>query len=441
MKKIIKLFLPVLIISLNQISMADAGVFKTKLENGLTIVIKKDNRANVVTSQVWYKIGSSYEEPGSTGLSHVLEHMMFKGTKSIGPGKFSAIIAELGGSENAFTSRDYTAYFETLSADNLERALELEADRMQNLKLNQDEFLKEIEVVKEERRLRTDDRPDGLLFEQFMAVAWRASPYKNPVIGWMNDLHNMKLSDLQDWYERWYSPNNATLVIVGDVSIDETMALVRKHFGKISPSKLNEVDPIIEPMQVGVTRVEVEAIAKQSQLLIGFKVPVIGHSTNEWEPYALQILAGVLDGGDSSILSRNLIRKQKIAASVSAQYNAYSRLPNLFFFSGTPVNSENIRNLENAILGEIEILKRELITEKELERVIMKAISDKVYQSDSIFYQAMELGILETIGLDHSLLKTEIDSLKSITPENVRSVARKYFTNENMTVATLKPKS
>ncbi len=421
--------------------MADSRIFETKLNNGLKVIIKEDTRAPVVTSQIWYKIGSSYEESGSTGLSHVLEHMMFKGTESVAPGDFSKIISELGGTENAFTSRDYTAYYETLSVENLEKALELEADRMRNLKLDQEEFLKEIEVVKEERRLRTDDKPSGLLFEQFMAVAWRASPYKNPVIGWMNDIENMKLSDLQDWYERWYSPNNATLVLVGNVKKEGVMPIIKKHFGSIKPSKLEKIHPIIEPEQSGITRVQVEAIAKQSQLLLGFKVPVIGHSENEWEPYALQILAGVLDGGESSILSRKLIRKQKLAASIGAQYNAYSRLPNLFIFSGTPIDDKTPQDLEKAIIKEIEILQKDLVSEKELNRVITKAVSEKIYQSDSIFYQAMEIGILETIGLDHSLLEEEIDRLKAITSENVREVARKYLNRDNMTVAVLKPKS
>ncbi len=418
---------------------ANPLVHEFMLDNGMKVIVKEDHRAPVAVSQVWYKIGSSYEESGATGLSHVLEHMMFKGTKAIGPGEFSRIISELGGEENAFTSRDYTAYFETLAVEHLDRALELEADRMRNLKLDPEEFAKEIEVVKEERRLRTEDKPSGLTYEQLSAVAWRASPYQNPVIGWMNDLDNMELADLQRWYERWYAPNNATLVVVGNVEPQAVLAKARKHFGPIAPSELGTVKPMLEPKQRGLTRVTVRAPAKQPYMLMGYKTPVVGHAEREWEPYALYVLASVLDGGASARLSSELVRKQKLAASAGAQYDAYARLPNLFLFDGTPTDGHTTADIEQALREQVTRLQDELISEQELKRVVTQAVASKVYQADSMFYQAMEIGMLETIGLDHRLLDKEIERLRAVTPEQVRDVARKYLVDDNLTVATLVP--
>ena len=214
-----------------------ADVTEYQLDNGMQVIVKEDHRAPVAVSQVWYRVGASYEPDGITGISHALEHMMFKGTPQVGAGEFSRIISALGGTENAFTGSDYTAYFETLAVEHLERALELEADRMRNLLLDADEFAKEIAVVKEERRLRTEDKPSGRVYEQFNAVAWRSSPYRNPIIGWMNDLEHMTIDDLTAWYRRWYAPNNATLVVVGDVEPETVRAIAQRHFGTLAPSE------------------------------------------------------------------------------------------------------------------------------------------------------------------------------------------------------------
>jgi zinc protease len=422
-------------------SMAQTKVHEFMLDNGMKVIVKPDHRAPVVVSQVWYKVGSSYEETGATGLSHVLEHMMFKGTANTTPGEFSRTIAELGGTENAFTSRDYTAYFETLSVQHLDRALALEADRMVNLRLDKKEFVKELSVVKEERRLRTDDKPTGLTYEQLQAVAWRASPYRNPIIGWMEDLSAMKLPDLQRWYERWYAPNNATLVVVGDVQPEAVLALAKKHFGTIPAAQLVNLKPLKEPQQRGITRVTVSAPANQPYMIMGYKTPVVGQSGDDWEPYALSVLASVLDGGDSSRLSRELVRKQGVAASAGAQYDVYARLWSLFLFDGTPTDGHSTADIEQALRKQIKTLQTELIDAAELQRVITQTIAAKVYQQDSMFYQAMEIGIMETIGLDWRLLDKELELLRAVTPEQVREMARKYLVDDNLTIATLVPKS
>jgi zinc protease len=414
-------------------------VSEYRLDNGMKVIVKEDHRAPVVVTQVWYKVGASYEPDGITGISHALEHMMFKGTDELEPGEFSRIISALGGSENAFTSRDYTAYFETISVEHLERALELEADRMRDLKLDPAEFAKEIEVVKEERRLRTEDRPSGKVYEQFNAVAWRASPYQNPVIGWMNDLEHMTLDDLAEWYRRWYAPNNATLVVVGDVQPDAVYAMAKRHFGPLEPSKLEPLKPVGEPEQTGETRVEVKVPARQPYLLMGYKTPIVGRSQEPWEPYALYVLSSVLDGGDSARLSRELVRGSGIAASAGAEYGSYGRLPGMFLLDGTPTDGSSVAELEEALRDAVARLREELIDDQELKRVVTQAVADKVYQADSLFYQAMEIGVLETVGLDWRLIDREIEALKAVTPEQVRSVAQRYLVDENLTVATLVP--
>jgi zinc protease len=420
---------------------AEARVHEFLLDNGMKVLVKEDHRAPIAVSQVWYKVGSSYEHHGITGVSHVLEHMMFKGTERHPPGEFSRIIAANGGRENAFTGRDYTAYFQTLSKDRLEVSFELEADRMRNLLLPAEEFAKEVEVVKEERRMRTEDQPTSLTYEQFTAAAYRSSPYRNPIIGWMNDLDNMEVEDLRDWYRRWYAPNNATLVVVGDVEPEAVLTLAKKHFGPLKPENLRPPKPPREPKQLGLARIEVKAPARQPYLIMGYKSPVLGQVDQAWEAYALEMLVAILDGGDSARLARNLVRGREIAVSAGAGYSAFSRLPGLLVLSGTPTDDHSIDELEKALRDEVDRLKTERVTEQELARVRAQVIAGRVYEQDSIFYQAMELGTLETIGLDWRLADEYVARMQAVTAEQVQAVARKYLTQEQLTVAELVPQS
>lgn len=418
---------------------AAGAVSEFMLDNGMKVIVKENHRAPVFVSQVWYKVGSSYETDGLTGISHALEHMMFKGTESVGKGQFSKIISSLGGTENAFTSRDYTAYFETLSKQHLARALELEADRMRNLVLDADEFKKEIEVVKEERRLRTEDKPTGFVYEQFNATAWRSSPYRNPVIGWMNDLDNMNKEDLQAWYKRWYSPNNATLVVSGDVDPAQVHKLAVQYFGVIPKGADIQAKPPLEPKQRGETRVKVEIPARQPYLMMGFKVPAVGQTEEDWEPYALAVLAAVLDGGDSARLSRHLVREKAMAASAGADYDLYARLSGMFLMDAVPNDKYSVNDIEKALLDEVEAIKTTLVSDAELERIVTQLIAEKVYQQDSLFYQAMLIGVLETVGQNWQLLDKEVERTRQVTPEQVQAVAKKYLNRENLTIAELKP--
>ena len=409
------------------------------LSNGMKVIVKEDHRAPIAVSQVWYKVGASYEPNGITGISHALEHMMFKGTEKYGPNQFSEIIAEQGGRENAFTGRDYTAYFQTLASDRLEIAFELEADRMRNLTLDKGEFAKEIKVVQEERRLRTEDKPKSLTYEQFSATAYRVSPYRNPVIGWMNDLENMQIEDLEKWYQRWYAPNNATLVVVGDVDPENIFAMAEKYFGPLKKSELIPLKPELEPAQRGMTRLTVKAPARQPYLLMGFKTPVVGKLEEEWEPYALEMLAAVLDGGSSARISKELVRGKEIAVTAGADYGAFSRLPGMFTLDGIPNKGHDIAELEKALLDQVEKIKKEPVSELEMERVRNQLLASKVYERDSVFYQAMQIGVLETIGLDWRLAEDYVERMKKVTAEQVMTVAKRYLREDNLTVAELDP--
>jgi zinc protease len=392
-----------------------------------------------VVSQVWYKVGSSYEYGGLTGISHVLEHMMFKGTEQHPQGEFSRIIAANGGDENAFTGRDYTAYFQTLAKDRLAVSLELEADRMRNLLLLEEEFLKEVEVVKEERRMRTEDNPNSLTFEQFNTVAYEASPYRIPVIGWMSDLDALQVDDLRTWYRKWYAPNNATLVVVGDVEPQAVVELAERYFGPLKPESVARPKPRSEPDQRGMKRLTVKAPARQPYLIMGYKTPVIGETQADWEPYALEMLAHVLDGGESARLARNLVRGSQVAASADASYSAFSRLPGMLTLDAIPTPGKSIKQLEQALKAEIERLKREPVDAKELERVRNQIVAAKVYEKDSVFYQAMLIGQLETVGLDWRLSEQYVDNLKRITPAQIQQVANKYLVDDSLSVAVLEP--
>ncbi len=412
------------------------------LANGLKIVVKEDHRSPVVISQIWYKAGSIDELNGTTGVAHVLEHMMFKGTKNVSSGEFSKKIAAIGGRDNAFTSRDYTGYFQQLHKSELALAMKLEADRMRNLILTKEEFAKEIKVVMEERRLRTDDQPHALVYEKMMSVAYQSHPYRRPIIGWMNDLENMNVDDAQEWYDRWYAPNNAVLVVVGDVDPKEVYSLAQKYYGEIKSRPIDSLalrKPQTEVTQAGIKRLQVKAPAQMPYLVMGYHAPVLHDANADWEPYALEMLVGVLDGNDSARLNKELVREKQIASSINADYDSTGRGPGMFFLSGTPSEGRSVAELESALRIEIERLINAGVTEKELGRVRAQVVSGHVFQLDSMFYQAMQIGQLESVGLSYRDLDTIIKKLQAVTAKQVREVAIKYLIDDSLTVAVLDP--
>lgn len=419
---------------------ATAQVHEFKLDNGLRLLVKEDHRAPIVVSQVWYKVGASYETEGKTGLSHMLEHMMFKGTQQHPPGEFSRIMAANGANENAFTATDYTAYFQTIEKSRLPTSFELEADRMRNLVLQQAEFIKERNVVAEERRSRTEDDPDSNFLEIFEATAYQNSPYRRPVIGWMHDIQNYQLADLQAWYQRWYAPNNAILVVAGDVNPPEVFELAKKYFGELKPSDITPPATVVEPTQLGAKRLVVKLPAKVAHIAIGYKVPSLlsVDPSHAEEVYALEILQNLL-AGDSGRLTKNLVRGQQLASYASASYGLYDRLDNLFMLSAAPTSEHTVAELETALLQEVEKLKTTLVDDEELARLKIQVKANHIYERDSLFYQAMKIGTAESVGLNWQVVELYLDKISAVTPQQIQAAAQKYLTTDHQTIGVLEP--
>ena len=417
-----------------------AKTVETQLDNGMKVIVHEDHRAPVVTSQVWYRIGSTYEHDGITGVSHVLEHMMFKGTKNLKPGEFSKIIAANGGRENAFTSADYTAYHQRIASDRLEICLKLEADRMRNVIFLPEEFKKEVEVVKEERRMRVDNQPKSKLYEQFKATAFLNSPQRIPTIGWGGDLDDLKMKDAAAWYQKWYAPNNATLVVVGDVKADEVIALAKKYFGPLKPSQIEPPKERPEIEQNGERRIKLYGQTANPYLVMGYKTPtMLHHKELAKDIYALDVLSGILDGGNSARISKNILRGAELAVQAGASFDAFDRLPGLFLFAGTPSKGVTPAQLETAFKSEIKNLQLTPVTAKELERVKAQVIANKVYERDSLFYTGMQIGMLDAMGYDWRMIERYADDIRAVSAADVQRVAKKYFDDKQLTVATLWP--
>ncbi len=418
---------------------AAANPFETRLDNGLHVIVKEDRRAPSVVHMLWYGVGSMDEPTGVTGVAHVLEHMMFKGTDRIGPGEFNKRVAEVGGRDNAFTSRDYTAYFQQVPPDRLGEMMMLEADRMTGLKIDEAQFKPELEVVKEERRLRTDDKPRALVYEQLMATAYLAHPYRHPVIGWMPDLQDMEAEDARTWYRNWYAPNNARLVVVGDVDHKEVFELARRHYGPIPARELPERQLSGEPEQRGPRTAVVRAPAELPYLALAWHAPTMRDPAGDREVYALEVLASVLDGYDGARLPRRLVREKRLAVSVGAGYDGTGRGPQLFILDGAPAPGHTVAELESALREEIARIQKEGITEEELQRVKTQTVAANVYKRDSLMGQAMEIGFLESAGLSWRDEARLLEGIRRVTAEEVQAVARKYFGDTTLTRAQLDP--
>ena len=409
------------------------------LRNGMKVIVKEDHRSPTVVSMVWYRAGSMDEVSGTTGVAHVLEHMMFKGTPKVPSGEFSRIIARAGGRDNAFTSRDYTAYYQQLHKSKLALALELEADRMANLALSDEEFAKEIRVVMEERRMRTDDDAHSQVSEQLMATTYLVHPYRTPVVGWMNDLANMRAEDARAWYRTWYVPNNAILVVAGDVNSEEVFRLADQHFGPLLARPLPERRKADEPVQAGIRRINVKAPAELPYLLMAYHVPVLRDPQKDWEPYALYVLNGILDGYDAARLNRELVKTARTAISAGSSYDAINRGEGLFYLDGAPAQGRTVAEVEAALREQVARIVKEGISDGELQRVKAQVTAAQVFSQDSVYGQAYRIGMMETIGISADSMELQVQKVKEVTAYQVREVARKYLADDNLTVAVLDP--
>ncbi|MGH7230679.1 MAG: M16 family metallopeptidase [Nitrospiraceae bacterium] len=405
------------------------------LSNGLKVLLVESPKAPVVTVQVWYKVGSRNEVMGRAGLSHMLEHMMFKGTERFPKGTFSRTIRKNGGNDNAFTSQDFTAYFENLAADRVELALTLEADRMQGLLLNDKEFQLEREVVKEERRLRTEDDPQSFLVETLFAQAFMMHPYHWPIIGWFSDLNAMTLDDLKNHYDTFYSPNNATLVVVGDIKAEALLPTIKRLFEPIpkGPSPLPQ--QIVEPEQRGERRVVVKREAQLPFVMAGYRTP--NHTSDD--SYALTVLESILSHGKSARLYQSLVYDQKIALAVGAEYNILQAEPELFYCFAVVKPGSKIEEVEHAIYREFERIQQAPPTEQELQRAKNQIEADYIFGQDSMFRQAMLLGQVETVGVGWHHIDKFLERIRAVSVQDVQRVAKHYLVPESRTVGILIP--
>lgn len=404
------------------------------LENGLKVILLENHKAPVVTFQVWHRVGSRNETWRKTGLSHLLEHMMFKGTPKVSGQDFSRIVQENGGNYNAFTSADYTAYYETMSADRIGVAINLEADRMRNLVLREEDFHTERMVVMEERRQRTDDSPKAYMVEQLHAAAFVEQPYHWPIIGWMDDLKRLKLEDLRTYYERYYSPANSFIVVVGDFKKEEMLPKIKQAFGSFPAGAAVPRTQFIDPPQAGERRIFVKREAKLPAVVQAYKVPNI----RDPDSYVLDVIEGVLASGKSSRLYRKLVREERIALAVDAGNPLLSVDPDLFMISAECLPGRTTEEAEKAINDEIARLISEPLGERELAKAKNQIEAAFVFSQDSLFSQAMLLARYE-VALDWRALDKYIPGIRKVTARDIMRVAKKYFNPETRTTAVLVP--
>jgi zinc protease len=414
------------------------------LANGMTLIVQPDRRAPTAVHMVWLRVGSMDEVDGTSGVAHVLEHMLFKGTRTLKAGEFSRRVAALGGRENAFTSLDYTGYFQQIPAQRLEDVMKLEADRFAHNRWADAEFKKEIEVVKEERRMRTEDNPRALLYETLNATAFTASPYRRPIVGWMSDLDSMTPADARAFYQQWYVPGNAVVVVVGDVEPAQVKRLADKYYGRIAPRAVPPRKPRSEPAQVGLRRVQVKAPAEQAYVTLAYKVPGL-RSLDATDPanddaLALTVLAAVLDGYSGARLERALTQgADRVADSAGASHGLMGRGPQLFVLDGVPAPGKTAAQVEAALREQVARVAREGISAAELERVKTQWVASEVYKRDSLFNQAREIGSYWVLGLPLDTNEQLLARLRGVTAAQVQAVAARYFGEDLLTVAELLP--
>jgi len=422
-------------------------VTQFQLANGLTVIVKIDRRAPTAAHMLWVRVGSMDEVDGTTGVAHVLEHMMFKGTAQLKPGEFSRRVAALGGRENAFTSRDATGYYQQIPSNKLEDVMRLEADRFARNQWADEEFKKELEVVKEERRLRTEDSPRALMYETANAITFVASPYRRPVVGWMSDLDALTPDDARAFYRRWYVPANAAVVVAGDVEVAQVRRLAEKYYGGIAVAPVPARKPREEPVQAGLRRLDFKAPASQAYVSLSFKVPGLrtpgatggGEAFNR-DALALTVLSAVLDGYSGARLDRALTQgDNRLADSAGASNGLIGRGPQLFTLDGVPAEGKTAQQVADALRQQISRVASDGVSEAELKRVKTQWIASETYKLDAVFNQARQLGSYWINGLPLDTDERLISQLRSVSAAEVQAVAARYFGDDQLTAAYLLP--
>ena len=423
---------------------ADAASFRAEsftLKNGLQVVVIPDHRSPVVVQMVWYKVGGADEPPLKSGLAHFLEHLMFKGTKKI-PGKqFALIVARNGGQDNAFTAPDYTAYWEKVAKDRLPLVMSMEADRMTNLQLDDVEDVNhELQVVIQERRMRTDNQPQAQLQEEVQATLFTLHPYRIPTIGWLSELEKLTRDDAVNFYKHHYAPNNAILILAGDVTVDEVKPLAEKYYGKI---KRGDVPPRVrptEPKHLAAKRVTMyDAKVRQPMWQRQYIAPSL-HWGDKKQAVPLDVLSQILGGGPTSRFYKQLMIEQGISSGVGTSYNDTTYDMSTFDIYGTPVPGGDVHALEAGIDKIIADVLKNGVTQEELDRAKKSLIASLVYAQDSAMGLGYMYGGALATGLTVDDVATYPDQIAKVTVDEVNAAARAVFKPENSVTGMLLPK-
>ena len=421
---------------------SEASTQQFTLDNGLKVIIHEDHRAAVVHSQLWYRVGSNYEPPGQSGLSHALEHMIFKGSSKLCAMESDHIFQSLGITDNAATQSDATIFFQTVPPHALAVALEVMADQMSTALLPAAHWEGEREIIKNERSENIDNNPQQRALELSRSMAFPASASGSPVIGWMHDLERMHIDELKHWYQSWYAPNNATLIIVGDVDAEQVKALATRYFGPIDRRDLPAIKPPLELPAAG-ERTIIQYIEHQTPgLTMMFNVPSLSTQTDLRTAPALELLSELLGGGDSSELKSRLLRTEELLVAVDSHYSGISRGDEVLSISAI-LNLEKLRPLtevQERILAVIDSLKHTPPSTVDLERARTRIIARHVFSRDDLQNLALYFGELDIAGLSSEQDDHRMQILKAITPEDIQNTAKTFLTRDRLTVSHVLPK-
>lgn len=422
-------------------TVAQAGLQQASFKNGVKLIVEEDHSAPVAMVQIWLKVGGRDEVPGKTGLAHVFEHMMFKGSKKLEAGEYSKVISAMGGSDNAFTSTDYTAYFETVPAAEVSRVLKMEAERFAHLKLRKKDFQSEIKVIMEERRMRTEDDANSRMFEELSAASLRLHPYRNPVIGWMQDLEALTIDDVKAFYKKHYVPANVTVVVVGDVDFHQVKKVVGKTFGKMKARKVEPRFNPTEPEPLGAKRVMVELPAQLPMVAFTLPVPSWLPGKNDKEAAALALATEILAGGRSAVLNQVLVNEKRSVTSAGAGYDPFTMGLDLWYAYGALGIGQPVAQFEKDFWELLSKMGKELPDSRKFDAAKRRFIAAAIFAQDSLYLRAKHIGRLETIGVGAAQKDKWLDLIREVTPEQVRDVIHKWLQPNRATTGVLQPKT
>jgi len=419
---------------------ANAGALQqASFKNGVKLIVEEDHSAPVAMVQVWLKVGGRDEVPGKTGLAHVFEHMMFKGSKKLDAGEYSKRISAMGGNDNAFTSTDYTAYFETVPAARVKEVLAMEAERFAHLRLRNADFQKEIRVIMEERRMRTEDDPNSRMFEELSAASLRLHPYRNPVIGWMQDLKTLNIEDVRAFYQQHYVPGNAIVVVVGDVDFKQLKKTVAQTFGKMKARPIEARFNPVEPEPFGPKRIQVSLPAQLPMLAVTIPVPVWQPGKNDTQAAALALATHILAGGRSARMTRELVDKQRKAFTASAGYDPFSMGLDLWYAYALLGPKQTSAAFETALWKLLDDMTQKPVSVAELAAAKRNMIAANVFAQDSLYLRAKQIGRMEVVGIGASNRNAWLTAIEKVSAKDIQDAVKRWLQPARSTTGILQP--